>query len=411
MSKTPRIAIVGAGPSGSTCSFFLSQFQIPHVLIDSAEFPRDKICGDAISGKALHILRKMDPQVVESLQIISDFTDTWGISFSAPNGKILDIPFKKERKSNDLPVGFVAKRKDFDHFLFNKTKSSFAEIYTNTSLVGISRSFSGIELQLKKNGNEEVLEVDWVIGAEGERSLVAKILAKYQKELRHYSAGIRQYWQGVTHCHPQNYIELHFIKDLLPGYFWIFPMGDGICNVGLGMRSDRVSKGRVNLKKELERIIQENPMFQSRFKEAKAIETPKGWGLPMGSKPQTIGGEGFLLLGDAASLIDPFTGEGIGNGMKSGWIAAEEIRNAYQNNRWGGLGDAYHQRVHRSLGDEFRVSDFLQRSLDYPWLFDAVVRKANKSQLLKETLICMFEDLDLRQQLRKPKFYWDLLVK
>ena len=92
-------------------------------------------------------------------------------------------------------------------------------------------------------------------------------------------------------------------------------MADGTCNVGLGMRSDRVSKGKVNLKKELDRIIQEHPQFKDRFQQAEALEMPKGWGLPMGSKQQTIAGDGFLLLGDAAALIDPFTGEGIGNGM------------------------------------------------------------------------------------------------
>jgi geranylgeranyl reductase family protein len=411
MKTLPRIAIIGAGPSGSTCSFFLSRFQIPHVLIDAAEFPRDKICGDAISGKALHILRKMDSQAVEDLHTKAGFTDTWGISFTAPNGKKLDIPFKKDKKEEDLPVGFVSKRLDFDHYLFQKAQSTFAQIRTNTSLVSIQKGPNGVLLELKKNGLLETMEVDWVIGAEGERSVVAKSLAEYRKEPRHFSAGIRQYWRGVTQCHSENYIELHFLNDLLPGYFWIFPMADGTCNVGLGMRSDRVSKGKVNLKKELDRIIQEHPQFKDRFQQAEALEMPKGWGLPMGSKQQTISGDGFLLLGDAAALIDPFTGEGIGNGMKSGWMAAELIRDCCENGSWASLPSRYQQRVYRSLGDELRVSDFLQRSLDFPWLFNAVVRKANNSLLLKETLICMFEDVDLRQQLRKPKFYWDLLVK
>jgi geranylgeranyl reductase family protein len=411
MNSHPRIAIIGAGPSGSTCSFFLSRFQIPHVLIDAAEFPRDKVCGDAISGKALHILRKMDPQAGSNLQGKAGFTDTWGISFTAPNEKRLDIPFKKEKKEDDLPVGFVSKRLDFDHYLFQKTQSPLAQIRTNTSLVGIQKSSTGVLLELKKDELRETLEVDWVIGAEGERSLVAKFLAGYRKEPRHFSAGIRQYWKGVTKCHSENYIELHFLKDLLPGYFWIFPMSDGTCNVGLGMRSDRVSQGKVNLKKELDRIIQEHPQFKERFQHAEALEMPKGWGLPMGSKQQTIAGDGFLLLGDAAALIDPFTGEGIGNGMKSGWMAAELIQECWNNGSWESLPQKYQQRVFRSLGDELRVSDFLQRSLDFPWLFNAVVRKANKSPLLKETLICMFEDVNLRQQLRKPKFYWDLLVK
>jgi flavin-dependent dehydrogenase len=97
--------------------------------------------------------------------------------------------------------------------------------------------------------------------------------------------------------------------------------------------------------------------------------------------------------------------------MKSGWMAAELIQECWNVGAWESLPQRYQQRVFRSLGDELRVSDFLQRSLDFPWLFNTVVRKANKSPLLKETLICTFEDVNLRQQLRKPKFYWDLLVK
>src|SRR5690606_35543296 len=145
---------------------------------------------------------------------------------------------------------------------------------------------------------------------------------------RHHCAGVRAYYRGVTGLDPQGFIELIFLKDLLPGYLWIFPLPDGRANVGLGLRSDVVRKRRTDLKKLLRTLLAEHPQLRGRFAQATAEGPVQGMGLPLASKRQALSGDGFMLVGDAAHLIDPFTGEGISHAMISGVHAANRAAEA-----------------------------------------------------------------------------------
>lgn len=179
------------------------------------------------------------------------------------------------------------------------------------------------------------LQADLVIGAEGDRSLTARQLGGLRKEPDHYCAGIRTYYEGVSGFHEKNFIELHFLKDTLPGYLWIFPLPNGGANVGIGMLSSAIARRRTDLKGLLEKSLQQ-PSLRERFSHARRTDPMRGWGLPLGSKKRKLSGDGFLLTGDAGSLIDPFTGEGIGNAMISGRIAAETAVSAIQSDRFDG---------------------------------------------------------------------------
>lgn len=118
-------------------------------------------------------------------------------------------------------------------------------------------------------------------------------------------------------------MEIHLLKGYMPGYFWIFPLPDNTYNTGFGMVTSAIKEKKINLRKTLLNIIHSDKQIQKRFTNAVALETPIGYGLPTGSRKVPISGERFLLAGDAASLIDPATGEGIGNAMLSGIIAGK----------------------------------------------------------------------------------------
>src|SRR5947208_741284 len=111
------IVIVGAGPAGAAASLFLSEEKIPHLLIDKEKFPRDKICGDAISGKALEIIAKLKPEAIRQFAEKEDKSlEAFGIRFVAPNGNPVDVALPKPKA--DLPVGILSRRFDFDNLLF-----------------------------------------------------------------------------------------------------------------------------------------------------------------------------------------------------------------------------------------------------------------------------------------------------
>jgi len=407
-----NVLIVGAGPAGSSLSLFLCKEKIPHLIIDKAIFPRDKICGDALSGKVIDVFKKLDEKFLEEIYSAENqFIGSYGVTFAAPNGNSIDIPFKKNLNALAHPPGFISKRLHFDNFLFQKIDRNIATVLENCSIKDLEVVEGGVKCVLEKDGKEILVFAKMVIGAEGDRSIVARKLSRIHKEDIHYCAGLRAYYKGVTGFHVKNFIELHFLKELLPGYLWIFPLPNGEANVGVGMLSSEVGKRKINLKKVMLEAIGNHPVLSKRFAGAALRGDIKGWGLPLGSKRRKISGNRFLLTGDAASLIDPFTGEGIGNAMVTGMLAANQVKASLLENRFDApFMEAYDAVVYQSLWSELKLSHTLQRLSNYAWLFNYVVNKASRNEALRDTITCMFDDLDIRDKLRSPKFYFKLLV-
>ena len=407
------VLILGAGPGGAATALFLAKENIPCIVVDKAVFPRDKICGDALSGKVVEILNRYDRSFVEKLSLDPIQLNCWGVTFVAPNLEELSIPFRNKPKKTDekreIAPGFITKRYNFDHFMVNEVKKhAGVNLMEGVEIDQFVKTPEGFTCS-DKSGNY-IIHAKLVIDGSGAHSQFAKKIGKLEVEKEHHCAGLRVYYKGVTGIKEGNYIELHFLKDFLPGYFWIFPLADGQCNVGVGMRSDYVGKKRINLKTELNNIIQKYPQLSERFKNAEPVDDIRGYGLPLGSKKRAISGDNYMLIGDAASLIDPFTGEGIGNAILSGYTAAQQAKEAIEIKNFSGTAlKKFDEAIYRRLGDELSLSYRMQKLVKYPWLFNFVVRKANRNKVLRETIMVMFEDIDIRDRLRKPSFYFKLL--
>lgn len=407
------VLILGAGPGGAATALFLAKENIPCIVVDKAVFPRDKICGDALSGKVVEILNRYDRSFVEKLSLDPIQLNCWGVTFVAPNLEELSIPFRNKPKKTDekreIAPGFITKRYDFDHFMVKEVKKhAGVNLMEGVEIDQFVKTPEGFTCS-DKSGNY-IIHAKLVIDGSGAHSQFAKKIGKLEVEKEHHCAGLRVYYKGVTGIKEGNYIELHFLKDFLPGYFWIFPLADGQCNVGVGMRSDYVGKKRINLKTELNNIIQKYPQLSERFKNAEPVDDIRGYGLPLGSKKRAISGDNYMLIGDAASLIDPFTGEGIGNAILSGYTAAQQAKEAIESKNFSGTAlKKFDEAIYRRLGDELSLSYRMQKLVKYPWLFNFVVRKANRNKVLRETIMVMFEDIDIRDRLRKPSFYFKLL--
>lgn len=414
------ILIVGAGPAGVMASLWFSKHQVPHTIIDKSSFPRDKVCGDAVSGKVYSILKQVDPDIWKDLDQRKDIAiGTYGISFSAPNGKALDLLFKgvdkqlaPEFNEQDVPPGFVMKRLDFDNFLFNKLNTDYADIQVNTTAKELTRQADGSVLAVLKNDEGEFsMNPKVVIGADGERSVVNKQLAEHRNNDEHFAVAVRAYYKNVAGMKEGNLIELHYIKEAVPGYLWIFPLPNGGCNVGMGILSSAAKKGKRNLRKELQHLLETHPRFKERFANATLEDKVLGWGLPLGSKKRLMSGDNYILTGDAASLIDPLTGEGIGNAVISGKYAAVYAMEAFEANDFSAkfFQKHYDSMIHKKLRNELRISHAIQRIGAIPWLINMFFNKATRSKELQETLKMMFADVDLRKQLKNPLFYLKIL--
>jgi flavin-dependent dehydrogenase len=215
-----------------------------------------------------------------------------------------------------------------------------------------------------------------IAGADGVNSVVRRFAELPDPPANHLCTGVRAYFEGVEGLHKDNFIELVFSRELLPYYFWIFPEVDGRCNAGLAVLRSDISKKKVNAGALFEWHLRNHPAIAPRFANARMTGPPGAYSLPLGIRPGTLSGDRFLLLGDAASLVDPFTGEGIGNAMASGEVAARVARKCF------GTGDLtpgalyeYDKQLKRRIGTELLASTVIQRLARNPWLFDLVTIK------------------------------------
>jgi geranylgeranyl reductase family protein len=399
------IIIIGAGPSGCSCAYQLAGKELKIAILEKDTFPRDKICGDALSADVVNQLFRIDPNLGQKFLKSVPKQSSYGVRFYSPNHQCLDIDFVNPNHK-EAP-GFIAKRKDFDTFYFNQI----------INLPGIHPFQDHKVVDIKYQEHEVIVKTDkksfsgkMVIGADGTNSIVNRNLAKNKIEKDHYCAGVRQYFEHVDGFHEQNYIELHFYKDVLPGYFWIFPLPNSQANVGLGMLSSEISKQRIDLKEKLSEIIKHHPNVKHRFKNARALESIKGFGLPIGSKKRPCSGNRYLLLGDAAGLIDPFTGEGIGNAIRSGRIAGNHALYAFQQNEFdANFNKLYDREIYAKMWNELRISRSLQKLLHYPKIFNYIIHKANRNESVRMLLTSMLDNIDIKKNLLKPSFYIHLI--
>ncbi|WP_303310780.1 NAD(P)/FAD-dependent oxidoreductase [Hymenobacter sp. BT730] len=405
------ICILGAGPGGATAALHLANAGQRCLLLDRATFPRDKVCGDALSGKVLSELRRLGMALPAQLEASPIQLPSWGIDFYAPNGRRLAVPFRpRYNPRTDQAAGHIAKRLDFDNFLIEEVRRHpEIDLREGVDVAQHERQPDGHWL-LKAADGTAIARTRLLLVANGAQSAFARQIGGHQLEPDHHCAGLRAYYRGVQGLHPDNFIELHFIKDFLPGYLWVFPLPNGEANVGVGMLTSAVSRKKVNLRLRLTEMLETHPVLKERFAGAERLGPVRGFGLPLGSRRRPLSGAGYLLLGDAGSLIDPFSGEGISHAMVSGRHAADWAAKALAaRNTSAEFLKQYDAAVYRRLWQELRLSRTMQRLLQFPSLFNFVANRAANNPTLAETLSSMFMDIDLRERLRQPSFYMKLL--
>lgn len=400
-TKSFDVVIVGAGPAGCAAAYMLSGKGLKIALLEKTQFPRDKTCGDALSADISRQLHLMSNDLGKKFEMLSEKVVSNGVRFFSPNSERLDIPFQAPKEH--FGGGFVARRVDFDQYLFDEVKAlPDVEVFENFPL--LSTEISNEKINLKTP--DAVFQADIALGADGAHSVLNKRLPKTHSLKDQNSAGLRQYYENVKGCHEENFIELHFYKDILPGYFWIFPLPGNKVNVGIGILTGVIRKKKINLKKEFEKIIATHPVIKERFAEAIPLEDVKGYGLPLGSVKRPISGDRFLLLGDAAALTEPFTGEGIANAIRSGRIAAAHVQQGFLKNRFDEkFNAAYDREIYRKMLHEFRFGRTMQKLFRYPGLINYIVKKGNTNKSVQLLLSSTLNNVNMKKIVFNPSFY------
>jgi geranylgeranyl reductase family protein len=368
------IIVVGAGPGGSTFVHFMAGSGLTIALIDKATFPRDKVCGDAIPGTAVRVGKTIRPDFWKGLDALHPVRRARGVT---PSGIVMDLEYVTE--------GYTCSRLDFDDYLV-KTAQNYPGLtnYFGRKAKDVVRSEGGHLVTLD---NGEQLSGRLIIGADGAHSIVAKKYTDTKLDRDHHCAAVRAYYHGVEGI-GHDRLTVYFLKDYMPGYFWIFPLEDGLFNVGFGMLSRQISENRIDLRRSLDEIVQKDPQVKKHFENAVQEGKNEGFGLPLGSRTVPRSGDGFMLLGDAAGLVDPVTGEGIGNAMISAEYAAISARKAFTENRMDAkLLSAYDRAIIKKFGTNFRLKYYLQLLLaDRPWIVEWLLRFKWSTRLIERII-------------------------
>lgn len=398
------VIILGGGPSGSTAAMYLGKAlgKEKVLLVDKAEFPRDKICGDGQGRKAANIIRELG---IEDEYRKLEGQKIYGITLSSPNGTQVHL----DVESRDKPApGYVRKRKIFDNFLFqNAKKFATVKILNVTDLIMEKDAVKGI-VGVNKNGKKEEYRGKLLLAADGATSMAASKFGLNANPQDHFIVATRQYYKGVTGMTDR--LEIHMVKSLLPGYFWIFPLPNGEANVGLGMIVKDMKEKNVNLKEAVLKEIKTNPLFAERFGNAKPLEDVKAWNLPLASHHRKCYGNGVLFIGDAASLIDPLSGEGVGNAMISSRIAAQVAIEAVSKNDFSEkFLKKYDKMLWDTIGDEIKANYKLQKlGKRFPFMIDKLIVKANKDEKFKKKIEKMLPYAGGREEIGSEDFLMSL---
>jgi geranylgeranyl reductase family protein len=376
LSSSLHIAIVGAGPAGSSAATFLARQGAKVTLLERNRFPRDKICGDGCTPRTLWMLERL------GLEIRPGTETAWvdSVYSVSPGGVVLEAAIPPRLFGGKA---CVIPRQVLDERLVQHAVQSGAELREGVRVEGLERDASGIRL-LCRGG--ESLRADVVLGCDGSPSVVRRSLGAPDFPAWESAFAVRAYYEGARLSHPRS-MAFFWEEELLPAYGWIFPLPGGRANVGLGMRSDQLAASGAKLPELMERFCA-SPRVAAELAGARRVGKVKGHHLPFGSFASHTLFDRALLLGDAAGFVNPLTGEGIEFALESGAFAAETVAEAAATGDFStrGLG-GYVKRWEARFRDAFHLNRRVMHVFERPRRLDRIFRAAERSPRVRDELI------------------------
>jgi geranylgeranyl reductase family protein len=362
--------VVGAGPGGSATAYHLARQGVDVLMVDKAVFPREKVCGDGLTPRGVRAIERMGVDPTEPGFTRVESLRTYGV-----DGVIVDLPWPKLR---DFPsLGVVRTRFEFDNLLAERAVKAGARFLQGTEAVGPVMDGSWVAgARIKEDGHEREVRARFVVAADGAPSRFAAHAGVRRDETRPLGIAARRYYRIPR---PQEPVLEAFVnlKDeptggVMAGYGWIFPLGDGVVNVGAGLLNSFTRFKEISARKLMDLFVADLPAEWG-ITEENAIGPVLSGPIPMGMNRHPLAVPGMLLVGDAGGLTNPFNGEGIAYAIETGELAAELIGDALARNR-PGIAQMYPVLLRQRYGRYYFVGRQWVRMIGHPRFMGFAVR-------------------------------------
>ena len=388
-TRETDVLVIGAGPAGAAAGFWCATRGLDTVVLEKKHFPREKTCGDGLTPRAVKQLNDMG--LGESL---SQFHRYDGLRATA-HGKALELHWPSH------PIypqhGYVVRRRELDQMVaFNAQRAGATLLQGHEATTPILENgrLVGATVNDKDNGTTFDVRAKYVVIADGANSRFGRALGTSRTREWPYGTAIRTYWQSPRHAEP--WIESALdVKDRngksMPGYGWIFPVGDGTINIGVGLLSTFKNFTSVNTTHLLDsyaHMVADSWGINPDTPECKATSGK----IPMGGSVGPKVGQGYLVVGDAAGSVNPFNGEGIDYAYETSRMAAEVLHEAITLNDPRALG-RYQLMLDDEYGQYFKVARLFAKVIGRPVLMRELSRVGIQSRTLMEWVLRIMANL------------------
>ena len=408
MARTDRwdVLIVGAGPSGAAAAYWLAEAGHRVLVVERKRFPRDKTCGDGLTPRAVRQLEDMGlgSRLTGHLRFDGLRSYAHGITLELNWPEHPDFP----------SYGYVVRRRDLDAMVAERAGDAGATVWTGSEAVApvvTGGLVTGAVVRNAEAGTQEV-RARYVVVADGANSRFGRALGSARDRSYPLGMAVRGYFRSEMHDDP--WIESHLdIRDKqgrhLPGYGWIFPVGDGTVNVGVGLLSTFAGWKDVNTSHLMTAFCETAPAYWGISPE-RACGAPTGGKLPTGGSVSPKTGPTWLVIGDAAGTVNPFNGEGISVAYETGRMAAGAVDAALTSGDGLAL-TRYEQELADAYGLYWRVARAFVRAIGNPAVMRELTRIGFQSRTLMEWVLRIMANLMRPDELGGAEAAYQLVEK